>query len=68
MSTTDVTEKVATSAVDDEHCSIERCVCGKTYHSWEQTMSIYPDSPKAMPCCGAKLYFSVATRIYQVQT
>jgi DNA-directed RNA polymerase subunit RPC12/RpoP len=63
---TDVTDKVDFNNPDDEYLPLTRCVCGATFPSWDQVLSIYPEHPWECPACGAKLVFRNAVRVFQV--
>ena len=62
----DVTAQVDFQNNDDENLPLTKCVCGKKFPLWQEVLSIYPDNPWACPDCGAKLYFSVSLRVFQV--
>ena len=62
----DVTDQVEFGWNDDEFLPITRCICGKQYKLWELSLSIYKHITKTMPCCGAKLYFSLSTKVHKV--
>jgi len=62
----DITGKVWFCTNDDEYLPIHKCLCGKTFGSWEFVISIYKDTPTTCPSCGAKLYFSNEIRVYQM--
>jgi hypothetical protein len=41
-------------------------VCGATFDYWDIILSIYPDMPHKMRCCGARLYFQQSVKILRV--
>lgn len=55
------------SLPDDEMLPLTRCVCGAEYKTWEVTISIYPEDPTEMPCCGRKLYFVPKIEVREVK-
>lgn len=63
---TDVTAQVDFTDNDGETLPLTKCVCGAKFPAWEEILSIYPEHPWACPRCGAKLYFSVGIRVFQI--
>ena len=63
----DVTAHVDFAANDDESLPLTKCVCEAKFWAWEEMLGVYPDHPWTCPQCGAKLYFSVGIRVFQVQ-
>lgn len=51
---------------DDEHLPLRRCACGQLFNGWDVVLSIYPDDPTTMDCCGRQLYFSQQITIHEV--
>lgn len=62
----DVTQKTQFGNPDDEALPLLKCVCGRTFSSWELVLSMYEDDPEIMPCCGRKLFFRQSIRILEV--
>lgn len=65
MKDKDITEHVSIGEIDGESLSLEKCVCGREFKSWDFVMSIYRD--QANQCdCGRRLYFSNKVTVYEV--
>ena len=62
----DVTGLVDYENNDDESLPITKCVCGRQFTPWDFIISIYRDHPDRCIECGAKLYFQLGIRVYQV--
>jgi len=62
----DVSSSIKRGNPDDESLPLIQCVCGHRYKLWEVTLSIYPDTPTEMPCCGRRLYFSQVVTVHEV--
>ena len=67
MKTKDVTSQVDFQNNDDECLPITKCVCGKEFSAWSFMISIYEDGAYACPKCGAKLFFRLGIRVFQVE-
>ncbi len=52
---------------DDEHLPLLQCVCGVVHSDWSIVLSIYPNDPYEMPCCGRRLYFTQRIQIIEVE-
>lgn len=64
--TIEVTDQVEFSNNDDENLPLTKCVCGQKFPAWTKSISIYQDNPWQCPHCGAKLFFAVSIRVFQV--
>ena len=67
MKTKDVTSQVDFHNNDDECLPITQCVCGEKFPAWSFVISIYEDTPKECPNCGAKLFFRLGIQVFQVE-
>lgn len=62
----DVTAKVDFQLPDDETLPLTQCVCGATFHPWNEIVSIYADHPWECPSCKRKLIFQSGVRVYEL--
>jgi len=67
MKITDVTDQVEYGLNDDELLPLKKCICGKTFASWNHLLGVYKDSPTECPRCKRKYYFSVEIKVFQVE-
>jgi len=63
----DVTDKVDFGINDDESLPLTTCVCGAAFETWSQIMGMGPERPWTCPQCGAKLFFRLSIRVFQVR-
>ena len=53
---------------DDESLPLTRCVCGTTFSAWRgPILSVYPDHPTMMPCCGRRLWWSQVIMVHEAR-
>lgn len=69
MSDKDVTQLVDFDAgqIDSECLPLYKCVCGKTFDSWDFLLGIYRENASRCPQCNRRLYFSVGIRVFEVE-
>ena len=65
MADVDVTEHTSFRDPDTDPLALTRCICGKRFRLWEATLSSSREDVDRMPCCGRRLYFSAAVRIFE---
>jgi DNA-directed RNA polymerase subunit RPC12/RpoP len=63
----DVTGKVEYGLNDDECLPLLKCVCGKEFKSWDFVLPVYSDDPAECPDCGAKLFFQLSIKVFQIK-
>ena len=67
MTDKDVTNLVDFGNNDDECLPITQCICGLKFQTWDYIINIYPEDAIGCPACGAKLYFRLGIKVYQVE-
>ncbi len=62
----DVTDRVRFDLDNDEALPLRQCVCGAPFSAWTRTIGFYRDWADRCLHCGARLYFTVAIRVFEV--
>jgi len=63
----DVTDQVEFNNPDDELLPLTKCVCGKTFESWDFNIGVYDDMPTECSNCGRKFVFENNVKVFQVE-